>query len=175
MSLLNEYKNNLDEKIQKLKKLINKNMCFNKLKTLRNTLLINILQFFNSSDLTGIIFMNKFMKNKILSIFTEYGKHIKKNFENKFSDFFLLKKSFISLKQISNKRRLINLININLIIQFQINDTSLKNKSLILGYFSNFFGEIENMKNFFLFDIRPNGPLSYWIMREYTSVNFFNF
>lgn len=169
MSILNDYKISLDGKINNLKKIINKKIGFNKLKSLDNSIMKNILQFFDTSDLSGIVYMNRYMKNKILSFITEYGKNIKNLFEEKFKKYFLLKKSFIYINTITKRKKKYSKINFSL--QFQINDTSLKNKSLIVGYFCKFYGDTETHKNFFRFDVKGPGPLSYWVMREYTSVN----
>lgn len=171
MSILNDYKISLDGKINNLKKMINKKIGFSRMKSLDNSIMKNILQFFDTSDLNGIFFMNKYMKNKILSIISEYAKNIKFQFEEKFKKFFLLKKSFIYINTITKRKKKFSKINFTL--QFQINETSLKNKSLIVGYFCKFYGDQETHKNFFRFDVKPPGPLSFWVMREYTSVRNF--
>lgn len=168
ISVLHDYKLSLDGKINNLKKIINQKMGFNKFRNLSNEVMINILKYFNTYDLNPLLYMNSYMKHKLLSIITDYSRMICQEFKEKFKNYFLLKDSQIYISNNRKNRKFLS--KINLVLKFQIIDSSLKNKTIILGYLSKFFGENESLKNFFRFDVRPQGPISFWLMREYTSV-----
>lgn len=171
INLLQDYKLSLDGKIDNLKKIINQKMGYSKFKNLRNEIFINILNYFNTYDINAVMNMNSYMKHKILAILTDYSRIICNEFEKKFSKNFMLKNSQILITNIKKNRKLFS--KINLVIKFQIIDANLKNKSIILGYLNKYEGESNSLKNFFRFDVRGPGPISFWVMREYTSVIFY--
>lgn len=168
VNLLQDYKLSLDGKINNLKKIINQKMGYSKFKNLRNEVLYNILNYFNTNDIYAVMNMNSYMKHKILAILTDYSRVICKEFEKKLSKNFILKNSQILITNVKKNRKLYS--KINLVLKLQITDTSLKNKTVILGYLNKYYGEADCLKNFFRFDVRGPGPISFWVMREYTSV-----
>ena len=170
INLLQDYKLSLDGKINNLKKIINQKMGYSKFKNLRNEIFVNILNFFNTYDIYAVMNMNSYMKHKILAVLTDYSRIICNEFERKFSKNFLLKNSQILITNFKKNRKFYS--KINLVMNFQITDKSLKNKSIILGYLNKYYGESDCLKNFFRFDVRGPGPMSFWVMREYTSVKF---
>jgi len=168
INILQDYKLSLDGKINNLKKMINQKIGYSKFKNLSNDIFVNILNYFNTYDINSVMHMNSYMKNKILAILTDSSRIICQQFEKKFNNFFLLKNSQILISNIKKNRKLYS--KINLVLRFQITDSNLKNKTVILGFLNKYYGESNNLKNLFRFDIRTPGPLSFWVMREYTSV-----
>jgi len=171
INLLQDYKISLDGKINNLKKIINQKMGYSKFKNLSNEIFINILNYFNTYDIYAVMNMNSYMKHKIIAILTDSSRVICNEFEKKFNKNFLLKNSQILITNVKKNRKLYS--NINLVLKFQIVDTSLKNKTIILGFLNKYYGETNCLKNFFRFDVRIPGPISFWVMREYTSVIYF--
>ncbi len=168
LNILNEYKLSIDGKIKNLKKIINQKMGYKKLKNFSNDIFVNILNFFNTYDICNVMNMNSYMKQKILAILTDSSRIICNQFKTKFTKHFILKNSQILITNVKKNKKIFS--KISLVLKFQINDPNFKNKSIILGYLNKYYGENDCLKNFFIFDVRAPGPLSFWVMREYTSV-----
>ena len=98
----------------------------------------------------------------------EYGQKISQQFDN------------LYLKQLKSENRMIIFnkykrnkrghLQISLIIKAKIISDKFKDKTVSIGYKSKFPSDKEKLKNVFRFDVRAPGPLSFWVMREYTYV-----
>jgi len=55
-------------------------------------------------------------------------------------------------------------------IRCRIINTNLVGKTVSFGYKLKKTGDKEHHKNVFKFDVQPPCPMSFWFMREYTSV-----
>jgi hypothetical protein len=172
IKMLNEYQNNIEERIQNLKNKIEKNkinkLNFEKFKNLKNNSLTNILYFLDSNSFMQMFSMNKQIKEKILEILIELSYKIVKSFEMKYSNNFKIESKYITLKKILKNKKIT--FKIDLIIKSTVISENLINKSVIICYISKFPCDKDSFKNYFKFDIESTGPLSYWIMREYTNV-----
>jgi hypothetical protein len=64
---------------------------------------------------------------------------------------------------------------INLIIKAEIFSVKLVNQTISIGYLSKFFTDKTAHSNVFKFDVIEDSKQSnFWLMREYTSVRYFN-
>ena len=168
---LNDYKSNLEEKLKGIKSKMTPELVkidYKKFSNIPSKALINLLYFFDTIDLFQITQLNKEIKTKVLNIFIDYGKRICEQFNN------------IYLRQIKSENRLITFhkykrnkrghLKVSLIIKAKILSEKFKDKTVSFGYNAKFPSDKEKLKNVYKFDVRAPGPLSFWVMREYTYV-----
>jgi hypothetical protein len=171
--------NNIDDKIQNLKKKIIdstnskpkiEKINYEKFKNINKQAFINILYLLNSSDLLSLFSTNKHIKNKIVQSMIEYSLFFISCFEKQYVRF--LKNCNENILIVSvHKRNFKKCLKINLAIRSKIVADSLVDKSVTIGYSYKFPQDKILLKNYFKFDVEGPRPLSFWIMREYTNVN----
>jgi hypothetical protein len=64
-------------------------------------------------------------------------------------------------------------LNISLKIKCKNINNSIVNKTTTFGYCVKKIDGIDCVKNILKFDLKYKGPMTYWVMREYTSVTNF--
>lgn len=177
IKILNEFKNNIEDKISNLKKKLIMNSSLNshfikidygKFVALKNKTFFQVLQFFDTNDLFHLVNINKAIKNKLINIISDFSKLIITEFEKKYIRILKIdKKTIIFKKSKKNKR---GHLKINLVLISKIFSDTLKNKSVGIGYKCKFPCDKEYLKNIYKFDVISPGPISFWVMREYTNV-----
>ena len=131
---------------------------------------LNIMYFFDTNDILRMITLNREIKNKVIEIIKEQCKVLLQSYERKYLLFLKVEKGILIFKKTKKNKKLH--LRINLVIISKIVSEKLTDKSVAIGYKSKFPCDIESFKNVFKFDVVSPGPLSFWIMREYTNVNF---
>lgn len=174
MKKLNEYRSNLEEKIKGIKTQIieaeNIKLDYQRFSKLDLKVFNILLYFFDAIDLFQLMNLNKEIKQKFLDIFKNYSQKICQQFDNTY------------MRQLKSEHRLITFdkykrnkrghLKISLIIKAKIISDKWKDKTVCIGYKAKYPNDKEKLKNVFKFDVRAPGPLSFWIMREYTYVNY---
>jgi hypothetical protein len=190
IKILNEFKNNIEDRIKNLKnKLIVPNsstinnysssgatnksplpkLNYEKFSKMRSQNLLNVLYFFDTNDLFHVMNLNKEIKSKFLSIISEFCKNVTYNFDKQYLRYLKSESRFLTFKKFKKNKRAH--LKLNLVIKARIVSDKLKDKTVAIGYRSKFPCDKESLKNIFKFDVRAPGPLSFWVMREYTNVN----
>lgn len=185
IKLLNNFQNNLEYKIQNLRKKLEVsitpqicnqpniiNINYEKFKSLETETFIKLIQFFDTNDLSHIIKINIEIKYKIIEKMKEFCKNVVNCYQNEYSNILKVENSVLTFKK-SKKNKRVHL-NINLVIKSKIIGSNCKDKAITIGYRSKFPTDKHSLKNVFKFDVCSPGPLSFWIMREYTNVKIRN-
>lgn len=176
IKLLNEFKNNIDDKLSNLKKKLDNNifskkllMNYSKFQNIKKQNFLTILYFLDPLDLYAYFNTNKFIRFRIIEIIVEYCKNIVFNYEKLYLRFLKLDKKFILFQKYKKNKKFG--LKINFVIKSQIISNKFKDKTVAFGYKSKYMCDKESFSNVYKFDVRSPGPLSFWIMREYTNVN----
>jgi hypothetical protein len=180
IKILNDFKNNIEDKINSLKKklILNNNhisvhflkINYEKFLNLNPNHFLLIFSYFETHDLFHIINISGEIKSRIIEIIKQYSNYIIGEFERKYLRMFKLDKKFLIFKKSKKNKR--GHLKINLVLKSKIISESLKDKSITIGYKCKYPCDKESLRNVFKFDVRSPGPLSFWIMREYTNVSF---
>ena len=148
---------------------------------LKNSLIFNCLSFLDQQDFSGIFLCSKEIKKRIIEAIEDKGRLIAFDFNKLFKTIFKLLKTnmVIEIKKKVEKKNKKSFTTYTILIYLVLKSgISLSvdekmNKSISISYSSKFYSDKESYKNFFNFDLRSiKSPLVFWIMREYTSVNF---
>jgi hypothetical protein len=189
IKLYNEFQNNLEDKIQNLKKKLDINskslsnnhnnqkniikLNYEKFKNFKSGIFVKLIYFFDSNDISHMMKLNKEIKYKILEIIKELCKNVVNYYEKEYLRMLIVENSLLIFKK-SKKNKRVHL-NINLVIKSKITGNNLKDKAVTIGYKSKFPLDKECLKNVYKFDVCSPGPLSFWVMREYTNVKIKNY
>ena len=183
IKVLNEFKNNIEDKIEDLKKKIN----LTKVKNWDENLKINyskfcnlnigifkiILNFFDTNDILHLFILNKENKNKILDLMKDYSKSIIDLFQKKYVRILKVDSGVLIFKTVKKNKR--SHLKICLGIKSKIIASNIKDQTVNIGFKSRYASDKETLKNVFKFDLVNPSPLTFWIMREYTNVKFYEF
>lgn len=108
IKILNEFNNDISEKINALKKRLGtvpkQKANYSKLTSLSEKVYERLLNCFNSSDMRVILALNHDIKEKTLKLYTRKSKFIKEYFIGKFSKFFQVVESKLTLHRFSKPR-----------------------------------------------------------------------
>jgi len=183
IKILNEFKNNIDDKIEGLKKKINltkvKNedenfkINYEKFRNINIEVFKNLLTFFDTNDILHLFVLNRENKNKILDLMKEYSKTIIDLFQIKYVRLLKVDSGVIIYKTVKKNKK--SHLKISLGIKSKIIVNNIKDQTVNIGFKSKYASDKESLKNVFKFDVVDPSPLSFWIMREYTNVNLFNY
>jgi len=175
---LNEFKNNIDDKIENLKiklKLKNKikdeKLNYEKFKNLKTEIVLNFLTFLDTNDLFHMITLNREIKNQIINTIKYYTQIIITEFEKKYIRNLTIDEKLFVIRKIKKNKK--GHAKINLVLKSKISSESLRDKSVMIGYTCKFPCDKESLKNVYRFDVVNPGPISFWIMREYTNVKYY--
>jgi hypothetical protein len=194
---LNEIKSHIEDKIQHLKRKISQansfeqaetpkshmsnkkvelvNLNYKKFMGMKKESFMNLLYFFNNTDLTSLLAINRAIKFSIVNFILEKCEEVVQNFNNCYLRYLRTdknKNTVILSRTYKDKTSTPN-TNINLIIHAQITSNKLFDKTVNIGYKSKFQCDKESFKNIMRFDVKQTGPLSFWVMRELTLVRIF--
>ncbi len=174
MKKLNDYRSNLEEKIKGIKTQIieaeNIKLNYQRFSKLDLKVFNNLLYFFDAIDLFQLMKINKEIKQKFLDVFKNYSLKICQQFDNTYMRQLKSEQRILTLDKYKRNKR--GHLKISLIIKAKIISDKFKDKTVCIGYKAKFPSDKEKLKNIFKFDVRAPGPLSFWIMREYTYVNY---
>jgi hypothetical protein len=182
IKLLNEFKNNIDGKINFLKQKLllnnsNVNMTsllvklnYTRFCQLTSQCIQNILIFFDTNDLFHILNINKAIRKQMINgIINSCKLYITSIFDSKFAEHIQPYKKTISLTKYKKNKKAHT--KINLILQAKILNEKLNDKTVFLKYKSKFNCDKTDYINTFIFDVKKPGPLCFWVMKEFTSVS----
>ncbi len=180
---LNEIKNNIEDKINKLKRKISSSksvilieqkplvkLNYNKFNSLKKRSFLNLIDFQSPVELCSLYNSNKNIRYKILNILRELCGDIIANFNSTYLRKIRSNKNenMICINTIKKKEG--NTISIYLTIKGTIMSNDLLSNCISIGFKSKFPCDSESYNNIIRFDVKNPGPLSFWIMREYTTV-----
>lgn len=171
---LNNFKNEIDTKIQILKQkmIITKvKLNYQKFKSLKPQAFLNIIYFFTPNDILHMFTLNKEIKLKVVDLFKDLCKILVQSYRKQYLTNLNLEGSLLQFVKTKKNKRLH--LQINLILKSKIVSEKLIDKSVAIGYKSHYLCDKENFQNVFKFDVVKPGPISFWIMREYTTVSFY--
>jgi hypothetical protein len=139
---------------------------------LKTSSIINILYLLDSETIASLFHVNKTLKRIILEIFKQFATLIIIKFREYYSSHLKLDKCLLTF-QILSREDFMNYLKINLVVKSQVINKNLKENTVTIGFNSKFYCDKEAFKNIYIFDVRDNGPLSFWIMKEYSRVSIY--
>jgi hypothetical protein len=124
-----------------------------------------ILSMLSQEDFLKVFYINSSFKKKILEMLILNIKIIINDFKTAYRRMLRLDNCILEINRQKE-------IKINVILLFSLFNEKLNETSVAIGYSSKYLCDKESYKNNFRFDVRGKGPLSFWVMREYTNVSF---
>ena len=159
-------------------KIINKQSYFlkskDKLLNLDKKFITKIISYLSNKEYYSLVCSNKAVKKIVIdNCLLIANKYIISSFNSVYNKYL----SLIGCKLMLSyylKEKDNSCLNVSVVIYFKANSELLFNTTVAIAYSSKYDCDKDLHKNNIRFDVLNKGPLTYWCMREYTSVRSYN-
>jgi hypothetical protein len=145
---------------------------YNKFIAIKTSSLINILYFCDCETIASLFHINRLLKKLITDILKQFVTLVMIKFREYYSSYLKIDRGFL-ICEILPKDDYMRYMKVNLVIKSQIVGKGLRDHSVTIGYASRFYCDKNSFQNVYTFDVRNDGHLAFWIMKEYSRVNIF--